>query len=60
MKPFPKLSIGRALYAEDGKKLKRVISQPGLPRRHHIVQMRPGDGYEYTYHATKGWRRERL
>lgn len=56
---FTNLPIGRALISEDGQKLKRVISQPGMRSRHHIMRI-VRDGYEFIYHATKGWRRSKL
>lgn len=40
------------------KKVRRSLSRHS-PHR-HIIQTFNKDGYEYSYHATKGWRRNKI
>lgn len=64
-----KFEIPRAQYKKDGTKVKHCLKKGSFNRRHirsKTVQETVLEGNkiktvarEYTYHATKGWRRRR-
>lgn len=64
-------AIPRAVYIDDPvgfrapdgrliprlKRVRRCLKKGVLNRRHILVRVE--DGYEYTYHATRGWKKRK-